>query len=292
MILVVVLAGACGDPEPAPIPGEHCKAEGGAACFQLPTAPMINQDGEPSAIGCGPFEVTESTAPITFAGVVETFGGGEPIADADLAIFDAVDFAEPIVSATSGDDGTYTFSIPAGTPDLLWTERGSEGFLTAYFHAFRPDLSGDTDYSSFDLPMFTVENIEGASVLAEERWDTATAVAAGNALDCDRRVIQHATVVASSTSGSRTFIDGVSVYYGAPGAVPIVVPATDRPDTNDNGAFAVFRLPPGEEVYVQTWGFPDEGALAEGEDGLVLIGEQPVHIVADSVVQMQIWADQ
>ncbi len=288
----LLVASACGDPEPAPIPGEHCKDEGGEACFQLPTAPMVNGDLEPSSVGCGAFETTDLPDALTIAGVVETFGGGDPVAAADLAIYEAVDFADPIVTGTSGDDGTYSLTVPAGSQSQLWTERGADGFLTAYYHAFRIDLSGDTDYSMFNLPMFTVDNIEGASVLAEERWDPATALVAGFAIDCESRAIQHALVVVSSTSGSRTFVDGVTVYYGAPGAVPIVVPATERLDTNDNGAFAVFRLPPGEELYLQTWGFPDQAAMDEGEAGLVLVGEQPLHAVANSVVNLEVWADQ
>jgi hypothetical protein len=163
--------------------------------------------------------------------------------------------------------------------------------LTSYGHALRPDLTVG-DYTDWNISLFQPENIEGAAVLVEERWDTTTAVLAGNALDCERRQIEHAAAVLSSTSGTRTFVDGARVYYGAPGPVPIAVLPADRGDTNNNGLYAIFGVPPGDDLYMQVWGFPDEDALAEGEAGLVLVGEQPLHAVADAVIQVLVWSDQ
>jgi hypothetical protein len=252
---------------------------------------MINSDLAPVALGCGPLEITSSTAPTTYTGNVGFFGSGDPIADAEIVLYDSAAFDTPIATATSAADATYSLTYPAGTPDLLWGSVGGPGALTTYRHALRPDWSLG-DVADYNLRIFTPENIEGAAVLVEERWDETTAVAAGFALDCDLRVVQHAAVTLSSTSGSRTFVDGASVYYGAPGAVAIAVSPEERGDTNDNGIFAVFRIPPGDGLYLQTWGFPDEAAMAEGEAGLVLVGEAPVHGVADSVIQIEIWANQ
>jgi hypothetical protein len=124
----------------------------------------------------------------------------------------------------------------------------------------------------------------------KEIWDTTSMTAAGTVYDCNRMVVQHVAVTVSITSGSRAFVPGLSVYYGAPGVVPLAVPPDERADTNDNGAFALFRIPDGQHVFVQAWGFLDAAAQAKGEAGLTLIGEQVVHGVANAVANVTVWA--
>jgi hypothetical protein len=54
----------------------------------------------------------------------------------------------------------------------------------------------------------------------------------------------------------------------------------------------VFRVPPGDALILQSWGFPDEAAMADGEAGLVLVGEQPIHAAADALLQSWVRANQ
>jgi hypothetical protein len=49
---------------------------------------------------------------------------------------------------------------------------------------------------------------------------------------------------------------------------------------------------PAEPVYLQLWGFPDEAALARGEDGLVLVAEYPIHTSAETVHAFSLFANQ
>jgi len=261
---------------------------GGEACFQIPTAPLARKDGTPIRIGCGPIVPTPAPTAVAISGDVATFGTTVPLVGAEIRLFGNPEFTTVVATATSQADSKYVIQLPAGTPDLMWGTVAAPGMLTSYVHAYRPDL-GMGDIADFNLRLFKPENLEGAAILVKESWDPAFAVLAGYAVDCDRNVLQHAAVVLSAAAGRREFVDGASLYYGAPGAVPLAVPPEERGDTNDNGVFAVFRVPSGRALVAQVWGFSDDAAQAQGEAGLVLVAEHPLHAVANGVAQINLW---
>jgi hypothetical protein len=271
-----------GSPDASTI-NQDCQSMGGAACFQLPTAPMNNSDGASSALSCSAYVPRMSTSAVSYIGKVTFFGTSNVIAGAEISAFASVAYQTPVATTTSAADGTYTLTIPAGSADVFWTSVSGPGALTAYAHDFRADLFNG-DVTNFNLRLFTPANIEGATGLVGGMWDTSRAVFAGYAVDCDRRVIEHAVAVVSSAQGTRTFVAGTQVYYGAPGAVPLAVPPSDRADTNDNGIVAILGLPPGDGLHLQLWGFRDAAALAQGADGLSLIADHPLHVVAAGVI--------
>lgn len=288
-LLVVMVAGCGGSdatPDASKLPA--CKEMGGAACFQLPTAPVSTRDGTPSALGCG-LVTHPAPSPVTFTGTVRGFGSNKPIPNATLKVYGSADYGTPLASVTSdATDATYSLTVPTGT-ERLYGEFSAPDYLTIYPEDVRPDLTMG-DISMYNLQLVTADNIEGASLLVKEIWDPTSAVFAGTALDCNRVIIEHAAIVVSTVSGQRTFAPGVTVYYGVPGAAPIVASPDDRGDTNDNGAFALFRLKPGATVYAQMWGFVDAAAQAKGEAGLTLLAEHPLHVVANTAGNISLWA--
>lgn len=291
-VVIVCTLAACGGSDSKPTPDASttaCKDTGGDACFQLPTAPVTTRDGAPSATGCGEYVPHTAPAPLTVSGFVRAFGSGTAVPNASIKVYSSADFATPFATTTSGSDGSYSVQYPAGTPDLLFGEFEAAGYLAVYPHYVRGDLQNG-DVTDYTLQVITSNVIEGAAVLVHEDWNPSYAVFAGTALDCNRMIIMHAAVVISSTQGSRTFIPGVSLYYAAPGAAPIAAPPQDRGDTNDNGAFAIFHLSPGAPVYVQMWGFVDANAQAQGEAGLTLLAEEPIHVVANTVGNVALWS--
>jgi hypothetical protein len=171
---------------------------------------------------------------------------------------------------------------------MMWGELSAATYVDQFPHAFRYDFS-QGDITQYNLRAALADNVESAALLVKEIWDPASMVAAGYVLDCNRMIVMHAAVALSTTSKTRTFAPRASVYYGAPGAVPLAVPPEDRADTNDNGAFAVFHIQIGQPLYLQAWGFVDAAAQAKGEAGLTLIGEQPVHVAANSLANVQLW---
>lgn len=288
--LIVAVGGCGGGGEAAPDASiaVACKAMGGEACFRLPTAPLVTPDG-PANIGCGPIVPTASPTAVTFTGKVAQFGTSAPIPNAEVKLFTSPDYTTAIATTVSDSSANYSITLPQGTPDYMWGSVSGAGYLTSYIHSFRPDLSMG-DVPDFNLSIFKPANLEGAAVLVDETWDEAYAVAAGFIRDCDRRLVEHAAIVVSSAPGTRAFTSA-TMYYGAPGAVPLAVPLDERSDTNGNAAYAAFRVPPGQPLYLQAWGFPDAAAMAKGETGLKLIAEERMHVVANSVVAMTMFVN-
>jgi hypothetical protein len=289
-VLGVLLIG-CGSSDPGPDADtlKPCKEMGGSACFQLPTAPLSTRDGAPSALGCG-YVPKLAPSPVTFTGIVKQFGNGKPIPSASIKLFGSADYGTPIATTTSdATDGSYSITVPAGTDSRLYGEFSAANYLTIYPEDVRTDLTTG-DYTMFTLQLITSDGIEGAALLVKEIWDPESAVFAGTAYDCNGLIIMHAAITVSTVSGQRTFAPGATVYYGAPGAAPLAVPPDDRGDTNDNGAFALFHLKPGPQLYAQMWGFVDAAAQAKGEAGLTLITEHPLKVVANTAGNISLWA--
>jgi hypothetical protein len=284
---LLVACGGGGEAMPD-APSRACQEMGGSACFQLPTAPLQNRDGAPSALGCGALTPTPSAAALTITGTVLSFGNSKPVPNAALALYSSASYATPFATATSLADGTYSMAIAAGSPDVAWAEAIAPDYLGVYVHAFQFDFS-QGDIADFNPRVLTADNVESAALLIKEIWDPSVMVAVGNVYDCNEVVVMHAAVALSSTSGTRTFVAGAPMYYGAPGAVPLAVPPEDRGDTNDNGAFVTFHVPPGQTLYLQAWGFVDAAAQARGEAGLTLVGEQPLHTVANVAANVSLW---
>lgn len=266
-----------------------CQDMGGSACFQLPTAPLQNRDGAPSALGCGPLVPTPAASALTISGSVLSYGTSKPVPGATIKLYSSASFATPFATATSAADATYSLDIPAGTPDQLWGEYVADGYLTVMPHGHRFDFANG-NLADFNLRAVTPDNIESAALLVKEIWDPSAMAAVGNLYDCNRLVVMHAAVTLSSTSKTRTFVAGAPMYYGSPGAVPLAVPPEDRADTNDNGAFVAFHVPPGQQLYIQAWGFVDAAAQAQGEAGLKLIAETPLHTMANAAANVAMWA--
>jgi hypothetical protein len=232
---------------------------------------------------------TPAPAKLAISGTVISYAGNKPVPNASIKLYSSSSFATPFSTTLSAADGTYSIDVPAGTPDLVWSELTAADYIDQYPHAYRFDFS-QGDLTDVTLRAVVADNIESAALLVKEIWDPAAMVVIGYVHDCDRLVVMHAAVALSTTSKTRTFAPRASIYYGAPGAVPLAVPPEDRGDTNDNGAYAAFHVPIGQPLYVQAWGFVDAAAQAMGEAGLTLIAEQPVRTVAGSAANVQLWA--
>lgn len=285
------LAAACGgggDSTPD-APNRACQDMGGSACFQLPTAPVSTRDGAPSALGCGPVVPATAPAALKIIGTVATYGTNKPVADASIKLYSSPDYGTPFSTATSATDGTYSIDIPMGTPEMLFGEYTAAGYLVVFPQANRPNFQNG-DITNFKLSVITPDNIESLALLVKEIWDPASAVIAGYVYDCNRENVMHATVVLSTTSGTRTFAPRASMYFGSAGVVPIVAPPDERWDTNDNGAFAAFHVQASDSLYLQAWGFVDAAAQAKGEAGLTLLAEQKVHIETNGFGNVVLWA--
>jgi hypothetical protein len=289
-VLVLVVA-ACGGGDDDP---GVCSQDGGEACFQLPTAALAAHDADsavPADIGCGAIVPRDSTIEVTVSGTVKNYSGGTPIPSAAISVYDSNDYDTPIATTTAGTDGTYSIVIPTGTPDLLFAKVVADGFVEIYVENLRPDLTTAT-IADFDLSMATAAFLDTTFALVDTDWDHTKAGIAAVAQDCSRHPLEHAVATISATAGERDFIAGAPVFYAAAGDFPLPVPPDTRGDTNDNGAIAALNIPPSGTAFLQIWGFPDAGAVAEGEAGLELVAEYPLNLFADEALGFTAWANQ
>ena len=271
--------GACGGDGESRDPA-RCHLDGGEHCFQVPTAVMVShfedQDLD-TVIGCGPLEPALAATNVTLSGTITDYSGGGEVADATITIYDDEDFTNEIGNATTAADGTYSIGLPAGTPDILFGTLEADGYVTLHDYNGRPDLTGAT--AELNLVMATEELLDTFAGLVDTDLDPDGAIVAAIASDCDRNSIEHVAAVVSATSGERDFVDGVNLFYTAAGALPVPVTPDVRGDSNDNGLIAILNVP-AQPVYLQLWGFPDEAALARGEDGLELVAEYAIDLDA------------
>jgi hypothetical protein len=292
-LMALVLA-ACGNnllPPDAPKP--ICAVDGGAACFQLPTAPLVAHSTTatmPVVLGCGAHVPVLSTLTVTVSGKVQNYTGGT-VASAYLLVYGRSDFTTPITSASSDVDGSYTMDLPVGTPDTLFGKIVATGFADIYAANARLDLTMAT-LPNFNWTTATEAFLDTVFGIVNAVRDRTKAAMAITALDCNGFAIEHAVATVSSTSRTRTFIPGASIFYGAAGTFPVPVRPETRGDTNNNGAIAAFNVPPTGSSFLQIWGFPTAAAQAVGASGLVLIAEYPLTLFAGESVGFSAFANQ
>jgi len=278
----LVAVAACSD-SPTHVP--TCQVEGGSACFQLPTDIIQTRDGAPSNLGCSDFMPTPSVNAVSVSGLLQKYGVSVPVAGATITFYATPEFSPAVATATTAADGTWSLVLPAGTPNIVYTQSSASGFVDSRGYFIGLDLTKPS-VTNFNGRIVTSDNVESAALLVKENWDPTKSIYVGTALDCMNMIVEHAIATVSSEPGVRKFVDGVAVYYSAPGAVPLAVLPEDRGDTNDNGAFAFFHMPPDVTLYGQLWGYIDAAAMAQGADGLTMLAEFPVTSPANTATSL------
>lgn len=284
---VVTDNGPPADTGPAPA---TCTGEGGAACFELPTAVLrADVDGGVADFNCmAPAEVRAAAA-FMVSGRVRDFQSGEPVANAAVALFGDDNFeGTPLATAMTDVMGNYSFMAPMNTPNVVnWRVRANDTLDT---YAVRETL----DVAGMAV---TGENRESVAMstgralpaLIGMQRRAMTGIIAGEARDCRGRSLENAIVTLASASSPNSmtapsFVPGAQVYYFNAG-----LPTQRRilSATNSDGLFVLLQVPPPQgtaRYYVQVWGFRDMAALGMGRAGLSLIAETPVRVLPDVVV--------
>jgi hypothetical protein len=275
------------DTGPAPA---TCTGEGGAACFELPTAVLrADVDGGVADFNCMAPAETRATAAFMVSGRVRDFQSGTPVANATVALFGDDSFeGAPLATGMTDVMGNYTLMAPMNTPNVVnWRVRANETLDT---YSVRETL-----------------NVAGMAVTGENRESVAastgralpaligmqrremTGIIAGEARDCRGRSLENAIVTLASASSpdsmtAPSFVPGAQVYYFNN---DLPTQRRTRISTNTDGLFVLLQVPPPQgttRYYVQVWGFRDMAALGMGRAGLSLLAETPVRVLPDAVV--------
>jgi len=277
-VLALVLVG-CGDSEPTPDP-YTCMAAGGAGCFQLPTRPVAAVDayGKPTAIdlNCGPYEVATSAAPVTFRGTTVNAIDATAVPLVHVETFADLAMTSLLGETISDELGTYSLTIPA-MPSQVFARTYATGTLPLHLLYERSDVAVSR-HDMTELVTATRANFATMLEVVGDRFVAGKSQLLGVALDCNgNRLVNVVANVApeSGAGGSRQFEPGVRTYYTVDRATPALGRRTALMQTTIAGSFAASNLDSGRH-YVQLWAFPAENAIADGDDGLELLGEAEV----------------
>jgi hypothetical protein len=265
-----------------------CEEVGGESCFVLPTAPVtVTPEGEATRaanLNCGPRVAVPLEASVDVSGNVTDYVTNDPSPEAQLAAFYDGTVEEPADQTVEADaNGDYMVTFPAGTPDMMTVRiRSIEDGVDVIGYRVKVDREASAvTVNGKSLSTNSADQIEGLVGLVR---DPANGIALIAAQDCDLYGIANAIGTLSSTSSAGgaepTFVDGYT-FYGAAGTFPVPVRRTVAEATADNGVIFNLSVPPGT-YYAQVWGFLAEEDVAAGRDGLTLISEIEMDVVADA----------
>lgn len=277
----------------ADAPPNACVTLGGSACFELPTGVLLarvapGMDGVPPSLGCGPPVAALAPADVAWTGVVQDLVSGDVVGGARVQLFADTSFTTPIVDLTSAPDGSFSTVVPAGTPDHPFLHGAAPDYMEGYAFGFRTDLSMPALEQNVSLLRTTT--VETVLRLARVTRVARTPIVMEDLVDCEGHYLEHAVLTLSSTPGAATPVDGAVTLYVPDGTTPTLARRDVQHESADNGTGFVVNTPlEVTDVYAQVWGFPDEAALAAGQDGLALVAENHIRLFPDSIEGVSAW---
>jgi len=293
--LGVLLVGACGDGGGgSDANNRDCVLNGGADCFDVPTAAMLKRDtATPANFNCAPEQIMTANAAINVSGLVGDFQSMEPLDGATVTAFALNDlsFNSPLATATSDANGNYSLTLPSGVESRInWRSEHSGGLPTYALNSF-VDVSA-TDIMDATRAVVSILSANAIPMLIGTERELGKGTLAGGVVDCDGDEVKNAIATVSSTSGAGnvlpTFIAGAEVYYFAG---PLPVNRGTLSQSESNGEFVILNIPPGT-TYLQIWGFLDAADVAMGESGLTMVSEFNGPVIGDSVISISMGVTQ
>lgn len=271
---VTITAAACG--------GDDGPAQPDARPASVTKANVNNQEvgnADWSCLGTPSDDVPTAVA-ITLNGEIRDFRTPTTkVRSATVTAFRGIDHTT--AAATFGptsNEGTYTLTLPTGT--ARW---GFKVSAPDYMDTFLLNQYFDPNNANQSLNISAISSglATALPAIIGLTREPGTGVLAGAMRDCQDREVSYAEATVSGTRGQRSPLSGAVTYYIDAGAgLPVRHDQLNQTDVN--GLFAVFQLPPTTEAYIQLWGFVDEADLADGQ--MTLLAELPSPVVADTVI--------
>lgn len=250
------------------------------------TVRPYGQSARAADLSCGPPSVETLAVDVTLSGQLIDYISGDPLPGARLDLWWGDDTRRPSdISLTAGDTGDYEVTVLTGSPNLYATRTAGEGLLDVY--GFVEVLAPDEPSVERQRAALSPGGADALAELVGIDRDPARGVARVVAVDCDGWPMANALVLLSSASsldggGAPSEVGGARGFYGSEDERPAPVYAGVRSQTAANGVAFFFGVPEGE-VFAQVWGFEDEADVAAGVDGLALISETELPVVAGAV---------
>jgi hypothetical protein len=271
-------------------PPLDCRDGGGAGCFELPAAPVMAIDNDAAVapdFTCAPPPPAQSTATIAVAGTVSDFQTGGRLPDATVAVFRDDGFTgTPLAMATSDAMGAFAFTLPVGTPNILYWRTRAPSALDTFLIGNPIDVTAAMITAA--RVSVSLSTAGGLAALIGLQRMMGTGIVAGEAIDCRLRRLSGAVITLSSTSSLAsgappTFVPGAQAYYFDV-APDLPTSRLQQNTTNTNGLFLLIQVPPSpgtDRVYAQLWGFRTMADVGRGMAGLTLLAERPLRVAPD-----------
>jgi hypothetical protein len=282
-IALLLALTACSDDEPT-ADAYKCAAAGGAGCFELPTRVVEATDatGAPTApvLDCSAYEVTTAGAPVTFTGNTVHAVNKAKIGLVHVELFSDLALTTLLAETISDEMGAYTLTVDA-LPSQVFVRTMGADTLPVHKLYERFDVSV-TQHDMHDFITTTRNAVVGILDSVGDLFMTGKTQLTGYAYDCNgNRLVNVVANIAQSSAaaGERLYEPGVRVYYYAIDTQDALYLARRAQSamTNSPGSFLATNLATGKH-YVQVWGYPDDAALDNGAEGLVLLGEAEIRV--------------
>lgn len=224
---------------------------------------------------------------ITLNTQVTDFQTGNAVPNAMVTAFLDQNSTSPFDTKTSdASTGDVSVTIPAGTKRYGFKMTSSSSMPTLLLNQYVNPAKVTNMVTTDPSKIQAVSNATAAllpALIGQTRMP-GTGVVAGALRDCAGHEVSGFVATVSSTSGTATPIAGAQAYYFSD-SVGLPVHHREGPYAAKDGLFLVIQLPADSPTgYVQMWGFPKDTDLAMGKDGLKLIAELQVPLIADTVI--------
>jgi hypothetical protein len=224
-----------------------------------------------------------STVVVTLSTKVNDFQTGNSVPGAMVTAFKDQDFMNPFDTQTADGMANITFTIPVGTKRFGYRMSADTAMPTFLLNQTLDTPDGQLQMED-EIQTVSKTTAATLSALIGKTRTLGTGVVAGALRDCQNREISGFIATMSSTSGSAATISGSDTYYFSP-EVGLPVHHNRQHYASSDGLFMIIEIPGGTPTgYVQMWGFPTSQDMGMGADGLKLIAELKVPVLADTVI--------
>jgi hypothetical protein len=224
-----------------------------------------------------------TTVAVTLNTVVRDFQSDNLVPNAQIAVFNNQDTANPFQMVTADGNAAVTINLPVGTKRFGYKMLDSASLDTLLLNqTVDPDEPVQTESSINTVSKSTAQTMPALIGISRT---PGTGILAGAMRDCQDREVSN-FIATVTTNPARTAAEiahapGSDTYYFS-ASVGLPVRHTQKPHGSENGLFMVVELEPIPEAYVQVWGYLDDAAVAA--DDLKLLGELKTVVIADTVI--------
>ncbi len=225
-----------------------------------------------------------TTTDVTLTGSLLDFQTDEPLVGGSITLFgDEGVTGTELSTVTSDDEGQYEFTLPTGQTHWAFKVVAEDALDTYSLNQYyEPGTAAQSD----DIDSVSLLTAQALPAFIGVTRTPGLGIVAGSIRDCDGNVVNGAVAAVSDTLDVANHVDGGVSYYFSAANTSLPVRHSLQSMTNTDGVFVTIELPPGQERFLQIWGFVDDADLADGE--MSLLAQVPAPIIGDAVVTVSL----